>query len=255
MRFRALLARGTLAAQRVSSFLMLALVLGACGSVVAPLAPTTEPMLSFAPIDEVLARQPHGAEVRTAGYIIVDDAGAELVGNVSFSSGTTPQALGAMNERIWLGAEVAPTLKGVLRSAGSVHYAIVVAQGRLEGPGAYGPDGAYTYQLVSPSLQTLAPEEVTIAALLAGPRQERLVRVVGALLTRADSALLVEELNAGGLPAPKARQLKLRAPLRDKALLAQLHGSPNGTIRYGHVQVEGFWHDGLLTPLSIILVS
>jgi len=250
----ALLARRVPAAQRICYFL-LALLLGACDSSVAPLAPTAAPPLDFMPIDQVLAHQPGGAEVRTAGYVIVSDAGAELVGSVSFSSGPAPQVLDAKDARIWLGLDVAPTLKGTLRSAGAVRYAIVLARGRLEGPGTYGPTGGYRYQMMSPSLQPLAPEEVTIVALLAGPRQEQLVRVVGALLARADSALLVEDLGAGGLPAPKARQVKLRAPLRDVALLAKLRGSPNGAIRYGQVQVEGFWRDGVLTPLSIIVVS
>src|SRR5690349_4741918 len=116
------------AAQRICAFLMFGLLLGACASVVAPSAPTAEPTLSFAPIDQVLAHRPDGAEVRTAGYILAGDAGAELVGGVSFSSGTTPLALGSMDERIWLGAEVAPGLKGMLRSAGSARYAIVVAR-------------------------------------------------------------------------------------------------------------------------------
>jgi len=54
---------------------------------------------------------------------------------------------------------------------------------------------------------------------------------------------------------PKARQIKLPVPLQDRALLGRLNGVSGGSIRFGRVQVEGFWRAGVLMPLSIILVT
>jgi hypothetical protein len=68
-------------------------------------------------------------------------------------------------------------------------------------------------------------------------------------------ALLVDQLGAGRPPMPKARQIKLRAPLQDRALLGRLKGVSVGAIRFSHVQVEGFWRAGVLLPLSIVLVT
>jgi hypothetical protein len=82
-----------------------------------------------------------------------------------------------------------------------------------------------------------------------------MVRLVGGLLAREDSALLVDRLGAGGLPEPKARQLKLGSPLRDRVLHQRLAGAPGGAVRFGQVQVEGIWRAGILTPLSITVLS
>jgi hypothetical protein len=54
---------------------------------------------------------------------------------------------------------------------------------------------------------------------------------------------------------PKARQIKLRAPIRDRALLGRLNGVSGGSIRFGQVQAEGLWQGGVLIPLSISLVT
>jgi hypothetical protein len=118
-------------------------------------------------------------------------------------------------------------------------------------------DGSYHYQLDDPRLQMLSHEETSITALLdnASAYEGRLVRVAGGLLARKDSALLVEQLGAGGLPAPDTRQVKLRGPLRDPALLGRLKRTANGAIHFGQVQVEGIWRDGQLTPLAILSIS
>ncbi len=54
--------------------------------------------------------------------------------------------------------------------------------------------------------------------LAALPPSGQAVRVTGALVASASEAVLVEALDPGGVPAPQARQVKLRAPLRDAAL-------------------------------------
>jgi hypothetical protein len=236
------------------------LLLVACGDVSAPveLPPTPTPLV-FTTMGDVLGRNLplSGAEITTIGYVIVDEAGARLLDGLSFSAGPTPQPLSQAAGQIWLGTDVVRALGGLLQRAGDLRYAVVLAHGRLVGPGVYGPDGSYRYQMNEPRLQMLAPEETSIATLLDNSTayEGRLVRVAGGLLTRADSALLVERLGSGGLPAPNARQIKLRAPLRDQALLSRLNGSPNGAIHFGQVQVEGFWRGGALTPLSLLPIS
>jgi hypothetical protein len=232
--------------------------LTACSYAAPPAGPPPSPTpISFTPIEKVLAPQSAGSEVSTAGYVLVADAGAELVDGVSFSVGTTPQPLAGVEARIWLGGDVVPSLKGALRSAGAVRYAIVLARGRLDGPGNYGPGGVYRYQISAPKLQPLSPEETTIATLIdhSAAYDGRPVRVLGALLSRADSALLIEKIGTGGIPAPKARQVKIHGPIHDKAMLDRLQGAPGGAIRYGQVQVEGFWRDGMLVPLSIVIIT
>ena len=162
-----------------------------------------------------------------------------------------------MTRQIWLGSTVANDIGEALRTAGGTRYGIVVARGQLEGPGAYGPGGSYRYQMSGPHLQPLAPQETTVGALLdsAAAYEGRLVRIDGALLARSDSALLVDHLGSGGLPAPGARQIKLRGPLRDNALLGRLHAASGGAIHFGQVQVEGFWRGGALTPLSLLPIG
>jgi hypothetical protein len=129
--------------------------------------------------------------------------------------------------------------------------------GRLEGPDAYGPSRSYHYQIIVPSIEAITAQETTIGDLLdhSASYENRLVRLFGSLIAHDSSALLVDKLGAGGLPLPKARQIKLHAPLQDRALLGQLNGVSGGAIRFGRVQVEGFWRAGVLIPLSIVLVT
>ena len=242
-----------------SPLILITILLVACGDIISPPAlPPTPTPLTFTPLGELLGRSMPlaGAEITTIGYVVVDDAGARLLDGMSFSAGDTPQPL-ADAGRVWLGVEVVRSLGGLLQRAGGVRYAVVVARGRLEGPGVYGPDGSYRYQLNGPSLRTVTHEETSITALLdnSAAYEGRLVRVAGGLLARKDSALLVEHLGTGGLPAPGTRQVKLRGPLHDTALLGRLKRTSNGAIHFGQVQVEGFWRNGQLAPLAILPVS
>src|SRR5262249_4481431 len=147
-----------------------------------------------------------------------------LLDGLSFSAGTTPQPLPGAAGPVWLGTESVRALGGLLQRAGGIRYAVVVARGRLEGPGVYGPDGSYRYRMRGPQLQTIAPEETPIATLIGSTAayEGRIVRVTGSLLARPNSALLVERLGPGGIPEATARQLKLRGSLRDQALLGHL---------------------------------
>jgi hypothetical protein len=103
-------------------------------------------------------------------------------------------------------------------------------------------------------LTALEPLVLPLPAVLARSLtyDGQLVRISGALLVGQSDALLVEQLSAGGVPPPGARQVKLLLPFHDDALRQQLPGS-SGMVRYGPVDVEGFWRGGALLPLSIVL--
>jgi hypothetical protein len=238
------------------------LAIGACQDAAAPLQPAALPtaipvaLLSISDALGASAAQPQ-QEVTTAGYILIDGTGAALVEGLTFTAEGAPHPLSNSAIQLWLGAEAGKTVRGALRTAGGLQYGIVRVRGQLEGPGAYGAGGEYRYQLIPSAIEPLAAQETTIAELLDHPSgyQDRLVRVVGSLLASDTSALLVDHLSAGGLPEPKARQVKLRTPLHDQELLNRLKRTSAGTIRFGQVEVEGFWHNGLIVPLSIVLVT
>jgi hypothetical protein len=239
--------------------LLVVFLLVACSDVSPPTQQAATPTpLAFTPLADALAQgaSASGADITTVGYIVVDNTGARLTDGLSFSAGPTPQPLSDVAGQVWLGTSAADALGDMLRAAGTLRYAVVVARGRLTGPGAYGPGGHYRYQISDPRLQPLAPQETSVAALLdnAAAYEGRVVRIAGSLLARSNAALLVDRLGPGGLPAPGARQIKLRGPLRDQALLARLHGTPGGAIHFGPVQVEGFWSGGALTPLALLPV-
>jgi hypothetical protein len=236
---------------------VLAIVLMACQNAAAPAVEPSQAArsIAFVPLDELLASQA-GGEISTAGYLIVDNAGAMPVDGLGFAADGTPHLLESANQ-IWLGGEIGTKLKAQLRAAGPFQFAPVRMRGLLEGPGAYGPNHSYRYQLVRPGIEVIAAQETTIADLLdhSAGYESRLVRLVGNLIVGNSSALLVDQLGAGGLPMPKARQIKLRAPLQDQELLGQLKGVSGGAIRFGRVQIEGFWRAGVLIPLSAVLVT
>jgi len=239
---------------------LLAIMLAACQNAAAPAPslPPTPPPLAFVPLDVLLksAAAPPQDAVTTAGYLVINYAGATLVDGLSFAADGQAQLLDNPNQ-IWLGVGIEPSIKDQLRTAGALQFAPIQAHGQLEGPGAYGPRQDYRYQMVRPSIAVIAVQETTISDLLdhSAGYANQLVRLVGSLIASNGSALLVDQLGAGGLPMPKARQIKLRAPLQDRALLGRLKGVSGGAIRFGRVQVEGFWRAGVLVPLSIILVT
>lgn len=238
---------------------LILLLLAGCSEIrIPPQIPPTPTPLVFTPLGEAIAGglPASGAEVTTIGYVVVDSQGTWLVDGLSFSAERTPRPLSGSDEQIWLSIDGERALRSSLRAAGQVKYALAVVRGRLEGPAAYGPNGRYGYQIGDPRLQPAAIQETTIAALLDNPaaHEGRVLRVVGALVARGESALLVDQLGAGGLPAPASRQVKLRTPLRDAALLEQLKGT-DGAVRFGQVQVEGFWRGGVLVPLAILPIS
>lgn len=241
---------------RILTFLLLLVLLAGCAvpAVEAPPAPTPQ-TLAFTPIENLLAPGISPGPTTTLGYLLLDASGGRLSGALSFASGE-PRSLTPASEQIWCGAQAQQVLNGNALGSGALRYAIVLASGFFEGPGSYGPSGAYRYQLREPELTVLAPEETTIAALLEQNSSDyRLVRVNGSLLAQAESVLLVDQLGSGGIPATNAHAIKLRSAVRDQALIDRLQGVPGSQLRYGLVQVEGYWYAGTLTPLAMLRVE
>lgn len=235
----------------------MAALLVACQEVGLPAQPSPSPIGISLPGDLLGKGAPPTQQIATVGYLLVDQSGATLVDQLAFQPDGRLRPLAGGVAPIWLGAASDVAIKSDLRAAGAVRYAIVLVRGRMEGPGAYGAGGAYRYQIAAPTLEPIAMQETTIAELLDQPAtaEGRFVRIVGGLLARETSALLVDRLGPGGLPEPKARQVKLRAPLRDQELLGRLAGPSGGAVRFGQVQIEGYWHGGTLAPLSITIVT
>lgn len=209
--------------------------------------PSLAPAPSFQLLSEVLAAPSTRRAVTAVGYYYLGRDGAVLVDGLSFS-GDELRPLGAEPmQQLWLGD--APVPADVARAG----YAPALAQGILEGPGRYGPGGRFAFQLAGVSLQPLAPIDLTLQELLAKAfvYDGQLVRVRGALLLSPQSSLLVERLDEHGIPPGEARQVKLLPPFRDEALRARLPGA-SGLVRYGPVEVEGFWRRGALLPLGIM---
>lgn len=230
-------------------FFTLYLGLTACGSGARPAPVAVGPPLQLA--DELVAR-PSPGPVIVVGYLFVDGGGVSLVGRMSFIDGV-PRPLSTLEQRIWLGVASDPALVAALAEVEVGKASLVRVEGQLEGPGNFGPDAAYGLQLLTPKIKLIIVQELTIGALLEGGSRfnGQAVRLPGGLLLTSDSALLVEQLGSGGVPASDARQLKLAAVKNDPALLAQLTTTAGGRTHYGQVLIEGLWRDNLLYPLTI----
>lgn len=240
--------------------LLLVFLLAACGDVsTPPVIPPTPTPLAFTSLNRLLGQSlpKVGAEVDTIGYVLVAHDQAILCDGLSFSADPAPQPLPGGNGQIWVGATGSYSLTGTLRQATAGHYAVVLAHGRLEGPGAYGPGGAYPYQIEEARLRTVVPDETSIALLSGASKayEGRVVRIAGYLLAGSNTTLLVDQLGSGGIPANDAQQIKLNGQLRDQALLSRLQSASGGNVHFGQVQIEGVWSAGQLTPMAILPVS
>jgi hypothetical protein len=222
-------------------------VLSACGG--APDA-TPVPAPTFIPLDAALGAPRTSAPI--GAYLLIDASGARLVAGLSFSGGTTPAPVDSPMRQVWLDPSGAiDDIVARVQPAGEARYLAVAVTGALEGPGAFGPDGAFGYRLQPRTITPLPWQETTVALLATTPATGQAVRVTGALIASQNEAVLVETLGPGGAPAPQTRQVKLRAPLRDAALLSSLTAAPGGAVHYGMVQVEGIWRDGVLVPMGM----
>lgn len=222
---------------------VLAFTMAACSGTPSPppsagLTPTAIPLLGD------LAGGPGGPRT-LVGLLYVTQDGALLAEGLSLS-GPSPLPLGATP--IWLGSLRLPD-DAPLRAAGAVRYGPAQIAGRLEGPGSFGPTGDFRYMMESPRVELLSVRELDITLLLGNSAlyEGQAVHLRGQLLASADSALLSQRLGQGGVPDAAALQVKLAAPIRDRALLDGLSGT--GAARYGPVAILGVWRAGVLVPL------
>lgn len=229
--------------------LLLLVLLVACGdtrrtTVTPPPAPT-------APAIGELLTAPGPGPVRTFGYLWITPDGAALLDGLSLTATGAPTPLDAGG--LWLDELPPLPAEPPLSTAGPVRYGIVAATGTLDGPGQFGPGGTFRYRLLSPALEPLGLRDLTIPLLLenSGLYAGQAVRLRGELLMSRDSAVLVERLGPGGVPAAEARQVKLAAPPRDEALLARLQRGASEGVRFGPVQITGLWQGGRLYPLAV----
>lgn len=224
-----------------------------------PVATPPPPVATPAPlaVGELLANPPSAAQLeQVVGYLYADADGAVLIDGLSFSAAPHPSPLEADPARqIWLDSHSDATVVPLSGGDASVAYSLVQVQGRLDGPGRFGPNGRHRYQIAMARITPLIPLEPTIATLLANSSsyENRLIRVGGDLLAGDREALLIEQLQPGGVPAEGSRQIKLTAPLRDQALLEHLDRSSSGGVYFGPVAVEGLWRRGGLLPLAVHL--
>ncbi len=222
-------------------------ILAACGG--APAA-TPVPTPTFIPLDGALGAPRPSLPI--GAYLLIDAGGARLVAGLSFSSGATPMPVDPPARQVWLDPDSAiDDLAARAQPAGDSRYMAVAVTGALEGPGSFGPGGAFGYRMRPQTIVPLPWQETTVALLAATPSSGQAVRVTGALIASANEAVLVEALGLGGAPAPRARQVKLRAPLRDADIVSSLTVAPGGAVRYGIVYVEGIWRDGALVPMGM----
>lgn len=228
---------------------LLCAALASCGPLADEPAPTetiAPQAPNIQPLSDVLTAAKAQQVIATAGYYYRGGEGPLLVDGLSLSAEAPAPLSSDPAEQLWLGDTPVPP------AVAAASNAAVLAQGVLEGPGSYGPGGRFAYRLMGGLLTALTPLDLTPQELLAKAfvYDGQLVRVRGALLLSAQSSLLVERLNAGGIPPADARLIKLAPPFRDEALRARLPGA-SGAVRYGPVEIEGFWRGGALLPLVI----
>lgn len=235
---------------RMLMLAVLAMVFAGCASGPPPALPTPTaipptPVLSIA---DVLAEPQRwsGQEIVLIAQMGVQ--GAEQL--LTASLGSSDPAPMQPDQAIWL-AEVPPA---EIRSQVQAGDTIVKIRGQLSPPGAYGRDQQFPYQISATQIDVLAPERTTLANLAQNPQalDQVLLAVEGTLLAQQNSALLTDQVSEGGVPTGQ-QQIKLSRTAIDQAVFDKLKSS--GEVRWGEVQVIGWWQDATLTPFKITLAQ
>lgn len=157
-----------------------------------------------------------------------------------------PSTADPSSAALWLAEPLSPAVRQALTASD----AALKLEGRLSPPGAYGPEQRFAYQFVASAAAVVQPERTTLLNLAQNPRalDNILLTVEGVLLVQPDAALLVDQVNAGGLPQAGGSQIKLlRSALPPSIELAQR----SGAVQWGSIRIVGWWQDGVLIPLSI----
>lgn len=231
---------------RAALLALLLCLLGAC----APNRPAPIPAASLqtanvtAVLPEVLAepQQWSGRELTLISPVYDDGENRLLAVPLPVSADSVDQTKG-----IWL----AEPLSAEVQQKLSVENTIVKLHGVLSPPGAYGREQQFAYQFVAEQSHVLTPERTTIANLALNPQalDQILLRLEGTLLADPDAALLVDEVGAGGVPKANGHQIKLVRTALSPTLVDSLSGSAN--VRWGKVEIVGWWQNGTLTPLMV----
>lgn len=235
---------------RVFILAVLAILFAGCASGPPPALPTPTalpptPVLS---ISDVLAEPQRwsGQEI-----IVVALAGGQGANQVLTASlGNSDATAVSPDQAIWL----AEPLLAELQSRAQAGDNIVRVRGRLSPPGAYGRDQQFPYQFSAEQIEVLAPERTTLANLAQNPQalNQVLLTVEGTLLAQQNSALLTDHVSEGGVPTGQ-HQIKLSRTTIDQAVFDKLTSS--GEVRWGEVQVVGWWQNATLTPFKMTLAQ
>ncbi len=239
------------------SFIGIVCLFAACAAPLA--APTSTPTTSAGAsmlVAELMQSGTTGGPAVLVGYLHADGQRTVLAPGLSQRPNAPPRPLpDATSHQVWLGAAPEPVVAADLRQQENVRYALVQVEGQLDGPGRFGPDGLYPYQIHPTAYLILTPLPVTLATLTADERlyEGQYVRVEGVLLASDDSLLLVDAVGEGGVPAPGSTPIKLVWLLRDRYVLEQLSQPASSQVRFGAVGAVGIWRDGTLWALALTL--
>ncbi|MBV9788654.1 MAG: hypothetical protein JOZ51_10800 [Chloroflexi bacterium] len=235
---------------RVLMLAVLAVMFAGCASGPPPALPTPTalpptPVLS---ISDVLAEPQRWSGQEIIVVALVGGQGADQV--LTAGLGNSDPSAVSPEQAIWL----AESLPAELQSQAQAGNNIVRVRGRLSPPGAYGRDQQFPYQLSAAQIEVLMPERTTLANLAQNPQalDKVLLTVEGTLLTQQNSALLTDQVSEGGVPTGQ-NQIKLSRTTIDRALFDKLNSS--GEVRWGAVQVVGWWQNATLTPFKITLAQ
>ncbi len=233
-------------------FSLLLLLTGCIGSATSD-RPSTGMVSNILYVDEAIAGTPPDPSTPILGYLYADAQGVFLADQLVLRAGTSRLPHGRDPPHIWIGMSLSPSLERVLSNEDSAYYGVAQAQGRLEGPATFGPEGRYRYQLDNAMLTVLFPLEISIRDLISMPAAEsdhQLVEVEGDMLLNDQSALLFEQLGSGGVPVPDSRQIKLTYPPDPASLTYYLTSVPSSTVHFGPVRIVGIWSQNSLRPLA-----
>ncbi len=235
---------------RLLALMVLLALLAACAGDPPPALPTPTPLprAVVLPITALLAEPQRwsGQSITVVGPVVLTSEDRVLLARM----GDSATAITQTGKAIWIEQQPPDTITSQLSNG----TGLLKIRGKLSPPGAYGREQRFPYQISAETIEALKPEQTTLINLAQNPRalDRILLTVEGTLLAQKNSALLTDKVSEGGVPVG-THQIKLPNADVDPDLLAQLKSS--GEVRWGAVQVLGWWQDGALTPFRITLAA